>query len=333
MANEIARIEKGLELVAPQLEQVLAMYKIPVERLMRTVVLSVERLPALLNCPVQTVLNSAMTAACLGLEVDGVTGQGFLIPFKEEGTPKAQFLVGYKGYNTMGARSGFTLNSNVAREGDKFDFQLGTGGFVLHKPMLGRENERKIIAAYAVAESPGRSPIVQVLSLDQVLAVKAKSPGAKRSASPWNDPLVGFPAMAAKTAKRRLARDMPLNTTFHMAAAMEEQVEEVGRAAWITPERGVVIDAEPSTTPVEPRTFRKRDKFELFFTSSGQTPVVRPDVTAYKSTAVQILDKAKPEQLRQFKKDNKAYIEGLVEEGYSELSGVLDRLISIEEAQ
>lgn len=332
MASQLATIERSLELVGPQLAQVLSTYKMPVERLMRTVIVSVERLPSLLECPVQTVLNSAMTAACLGLEVDGVTGQGFLIPFKEKGTPKAQFLVGYKGYNTMGARSGFTLGGNVVREGDEFDYQIGTGGFVLHRPMLGKESTRKIIASYAKAEMPGRSPIIHVISYDELLEVKAKAPGAKRGESPWNDPKIGFPAMCAKTAKRRLARDMPLNA-MQMAASMEQQVEELGRPAYITPERGVIIDAEPSTTPVTPKTFRKREKFEVFFTSSGNQPITRPDITAYKSTVVQILDRAKPEQLRQFKKDNRAYIEELVEEGYTELSGVLDRLISIEEQQ
>jgi recombination protein RecT len=331
MANELKLYERGLELVAPNLEQVLKSYGMPVERLIRTVMVSLERLPALQECPQQSVLNSAMTAACLGLEVDGVTGQGFLIPFKDKGTPKAQFLVGYKGYNTMAARSGYTLGAAVVREGDTFDYQIGTGGFVVHRPKLGNESGRKILAAYAKAEMPGRAPIIQVLSIDELEAVRMKSPGAKRAESPWNDKPVGYPAMCAKTAKRRLGRDMPLNVMV-MAAALEDQVD-LGRPAHITPERGVVIDVEPSTTPTEPKTFRKRDKFEIFFTSSNNPTVEREDVTRYKSTVVQILDKAKPEQLRQFKKDNKAYIEGLLEEGYNELSGVLDRLISIEDQQ
>ncbi len=327
MSNSLATYESGLKLVAPNLEQVLKAYRMPVERLIRTVMVSLERLPALQDCPQQSVLNSAMTAACLGLEVDGVTGQGFLIPFAN----KAQFIVGYKGYNTMAARSGYTLGAAVVREGDHFDYQIGTGGFVTHRPRLGNEGGRKIIAAYAKAEMPGRSPIIQVLSVDELEAVRAKSPGAKKKDSPWNDRAVGYPAMCAKTAKRRLGRDMPLNVMV-MAAALEDQVD-LGKPAHITPERGVVIDVEPSSEPTTPKTFRKRDKFEIFFTSSGSPPVLRPDITAYKSTVVQILDKAKPEQLRQFKKDNKGYVEGLADEGYTELSGVLDRLISIEDTQ
>jgi phage RecT family recombinase len=71
-----------------------------------------------------------MSAACLGLEVDGVTGQAYLIPFKG----RAQLVVGYKGYNTLAARSGITITGAVVREGDEFDYQLGSAAFVRHKP-------------------------------------------------------------------------------------------------------------------------------------------------------------------------------------------------------
>jgi hypothetical protein len=68
------------------------------------------------------------------------------------------------------------------------------------------------------------------------MAVKAKSPGAARSDSPWNDPAIGFPAMCQKTAKRRLARSMPLNV-MQQAARMDEAVDEQGAPAWISPTR------------------------------------------------------------------------------------------------
>jgi recombination protein RecT len=326
MGNEIATIEKQLDLIAPQLQDVLAAYKIPVARLMRTVVVSIERLPKLLECNRQSILNSAMTAACLGLEVDGVTGQGFLIPFKD----KAQFITGYKGYNTMAARSGYTLNASVVREGDAFDYQLGTSGFIHHKPLLGGERTRKILAAYAQATMPGRDSIIQVLSIDEIMAVKDKSPGAKKSDSPWNDPYIGFPAMASKTAKRRLGRDMPLNIMV-MAASLEDHLD-LGQTAHITPDKGIVIDQPTaSTDPIKPQTY-KRDTFEIFFTSMGKPTAVRQDINAYKAQVIAILDKATPEQLRMFKKDNKAYVESMAEQGHLDKVGtILDRLNAIED--
>jgi recombination protein RecT len=89
-ANDLVVFEKQLQPLAPRFAQVLGA-TMPVERLMRTVMISVERLPRLLDCDRQSLFNAAMSAACLGLEVDGVTGQAYLLPFKG----KAQLVIGY----------------------------------------------------------------------------------------------------------------------------------------------------------------------------------------------------------------------------------------------
>jgi recombination protein RecT len=242
--NSLVVLERQLAPLAPRFAQVLPANISP-DRLIRTVMVSIERLPKLLECDRQSILNSAMSAAILGLEVDGVTGQAYLIPFKG----KAQLVVGYKGYNTLAARAGITITGAVVREGDDFDFELGDQAFVKHKPRLG--NKGRIIGAWACALSKGRPPVVNVMGVDDIMAIKARSPGGSRSDSPWNDPAIGFPAMAEKTVKRRLARSLPLNI-MQVAARLDEAVDEQGQAAWISPDKGVIVDAEiiePSPTP------------------------------------------------------------------------------------
>lgn len=240
--NALVAFEQQLQPLAPRFAEVLPANVKP-DRLIRTVVISVERLPKLLDCDRQSLFNAAMSAAILGLEVDGVTGQAYLIPFKN----RAQLVVGYKGYNTMGARSGLTVTGEAVREGDEFDYELGDRGYVRHKPILG--NKGRIIGAWASAASLHRPPIISVLGIDDILAIKAKSPGARMSDSPWNDAAIGFPAMASKSAKRRLARSMPLNV-MQYAARMEEAFEEQGKPSWISADRGVIVDgeAQPLTT-------------------------------------------------------------------------------------
>lgn len=235
MANDLTILETQLKPLAPHFAEVLPKSITP-ERLIRTVVVSVERLPALLNCNRQSLFNAAMSAAVLGLEVDGVTGQAFLIPF----AGKAQLVVGYRGFNTLAARSGFTITAAVVREGDDFTYDLGEG-WVRHKPLLG--NKGRIIAAWAKATHTTQPAIVTVLGIDDILAVKAKSPGAKRGDSPWNDQAIGFPAMCEKTAKRRLSRSMPLNV-MQLAARMDEALDEQGKSSWVDPHRGLVLDGE-----------------------------------------------------------------------------------------
>lgn len=250
--NALVTLEKQLAPLAPNFAQVLG-NTMPVERLMRTVLISVERQPQLLECDRQSLFNGAMTFAVLGLEVDGATGQGYLVPFNDRRRSMkiVQPIIGYKGYNTLGARAGLTIAGSVVREGDAFDYDEGSSAFVHHKRKLGAEKDRRIIAAWATATCNDRPAIVKVLSIDELNAIKAKSP--RGAEPPWADPLIGFPSMCEKSAKRRLARDMPLSV-FQLAARMEEAFEEQQKPAWINPERTLVIDGQtPEGQVIAPR--------------------------------------------------------------------------------
>lgn len=250
MSNALTILETQLTPLAPRFEAALAGL-LPVPKLIQSVLISVERTPKLLECTPESIMRSAMSAACIGLPIDGVTGQAFMIPFRDHGTLKAQLVVGYCGYNTLGARGNLTINGEVVREGDDFEYELGSSAFVRHRPKLG--NSGRIIAAWATASHRDRPPVVSILSIDEILAIKAKSPGGSRSDSPWNDTAIGFPAMSSKSAKRRLKRSMPMDYAplrhYHYAATMDEAVEERGLTAAIT-ERGLEIDgkAEPLHT-------------------------------------------------------------------------------------
>lgn len=275
MATELALLENQLKPLAPRLEVVLDK-RVPVERLMQTIVISCERLPALLKCDRQSLFNAAMSAAVLGLEVDGVTGQAYLIPF----AGKAQLVIGYKGMNTLAARSGITITGAVVREGDQFDYELGSAGFVQHKPAL-TGKDRRIIGAWACATSLTRPPVHAVMGVDELLAVKAKSPGAKRSDSPWNDPAIGYPAMCEKTVKRRLARSMPLNV-MQLAARLDEAVDEQGKSARIDPDRGVIVEGEiiePSETPSAAQLIEASPRTDKPAAGPASSPSTPPGVT------------------------------------------------------
>ena len=244
-SNALVALERQFDPLVPHFQQVLGQ-TMPVERLIRTVMVSVERNDKLLECNRQTLFNSAMSAAVLGIEVDGITGQGFLIPYAK----RAQLVIGYKGFNTIGARADLTITGEVVRQGDFFDYDLGSGE-VHHKKPVGNSQGR-IIQAWARAAHNNRPPVLVVMDIDELLEIKAKSPGARKPDSPWNDPGIGFAAMCSKTAKRRLARSLPMIHRYQYAAAMEQAVEEQGRGAWISPDKGVVIEGalvEPSDTP------------------------------------------------------------------------------------
>lgn len=234
---EAAAIETQLTQLAPRFDAVLGSI-MKSQRLIRTIMISLEKTPKLYECDRQSIFNAAMSAACLGLEVDGVTGQAFLIPF---GT-KAQLVIGYKGFTTLAARSGFAIRSAVVRDGDEFDYDIPAGK-IHHRAKLNTAG--RVIAAWALAASHSLPSVATVIGIDELMEIKAKSAAARKPDSPWNQPQLGFPAMCEKSPKRRLWRYMPLNAThrgMHLAGAMDEAVEERGLHSWITPERGVIVD-------------------------------------------------------------------------------------------
>src|SRR6516225_5043021 len=89
--NDLAIVQKQFEPLLPRLEAALAK-TIPLPRLMQTIWISLERNPKLFDANRQSLFNAALTFAFLGLEVDGATGQGFLIPY----AGKVQPVIGYK---------------------------------------------------------------------------------------------------------------------------------------------------------------------------------------------------------------------------------------------
>jgi recombination protein RecT len=242
MSNDLMILETQLRPLAPKFAQVLGRL-MPVDRFTRTLIVSCEREPKLMAADRQSLFNAAMTGAVLGLEADGATGQFFLLPFKDRKNDRiiVQPVIGYKGYNTLGARSSLTISGGVVREGDEFEYREGSHAFLRHKRKLGDESRRQIIAAWATASHTLRPGTVKILSITEILAIKAKSP--RGGQPPWSDDAIGFPAMAEKSAKRRLARDMPLNV-FQSAARMEEAFEEQGTPSYIHPEKGVIVGGE-----------------------------------------------------------------------------------------
>jgi hypothetical protein len=85
----------------------------------------------LLECGSQSLLNAAMTAACLGLEVDGVTGQGLSHLNRRE--PSRAIRHRLQGFQYPAGRSGYSINSGVVRGAE-----LRLSAWVwLHSPQAG----------------------------------------------------------------------------------------------------------------------------------------------------------------------------------------------------
>lgn len=85
------------------------------EQFVADVVALVRNNPALASCDQVSLVSSCLQAQTLGLSLNGAMGQAWVVPFedKKNGTVKATFQIGYKGFVQLAIRSGQYRKLNV----------------------------------------------------------------------------------------------------------------------------------------------------------------------------------------------------------------------------
>lgn len=74
---------------------------------MMAIVQVVEGTPALQNSTPDSIISCALAAAAFKLPIQKSLGQAYIVPFKDKGVEKAQFIIGYKGLIQLALRTGF----------------------------------------------------------------------------------------------------------------------------------------------------------------------------------------------------------------------------------
>lgn len=192
------------------------------------------RIPKLANCDQASFFQCLLTLSALGLEPDG--RRAHLIPFenRKRQVTECQLIVDWKGLVELVMRSGSVANlhADVIREGDDLDYSAGK--LKTHIPWFLRRDAKKpekpgeVFAAYAMAEFKDGTTKSEVLSLDEIHAVRDGSQGYRSAIKYNNDThpwIAHFPEMAKKTAFRRLSKWLPLSPEYRDALEKEETME------------------------------------------------------------------------------------------------------------
>jgi len=171
--------------------------------------------PKLLQCEARSVLGAIFSAAQLHLSFSGL-GQAYLVPYwnKTKNVMECQFQIGYRGFIDLFYRhqSSFMIEAGVVKEGDDFDFQLGTEKYIKHK--WGKERGN-LTDVYAIATIRNEKTFV-VLSkkdVDEVKKLYAKTTNI------WDK---HYDVMAMKTAVKRLCKFLPLSVDMQMDISLDE---------------------------------------------------------------------------------------------------------------
>ncbi len=210
------------------------------DRMIRVAMTAYQSNGDLLGCDLVTVVASVIQASQLGLDIGGVLGQCYLVPFynNKKKRSECQLIVGYKGYLALARRSGEVAHfgAYVVHENDEFAFQYGTAPRCHHVPNLANPGEPT--AVYSVLRLKDGSSDFEVIGWPDI--IKKQQKHAKRSRDgglfgPWMDHLE---EMARKTAIRLLAKRCPVSVEFQNAVSLEDPgVQEEAAAALTSADR------------------------------------------------------------------------------------------------
>lgn len=159
---------------------------VALERFMRSCITAVRATPKLLECSQASVLGAVTVAASLGLEF-GQLGLAYLVPFKNHGRMEAQLIVGYKGIIELARRSGGIkdIGAYEVYEADEFDFYRDGDGDHLHHRPKWKGDRGPITHYYGHVIYTNGGHHVQIMSLEDINARRARSQTANSNYSPW----------------------------------------------------------------------------------------------------------------------------------------------------
>ena len=109
-------------------------------------------------------------------------------------------------------------------ENDEFDYEYGLSPRLSHKPSSADRGELKYVYCCILLTSGGH--IFEVMSKDEIDAIKKSSAGASRSDSPWNS---HYKSMAKKSVIRQLFRLLPISTELATAIDYDERASDGGQ--------------------------------------------------------------------------------------------------------
>ena len=175
--------------------------------------------PEIAKCSTKSIVGAVMQASILGFKPVNSLGQCYFVPYGNE----VQFQIGYKGYISLARRSGEIemIFAEVVRKGDKFVYSMGLKPDIKHVPCEDC-NSDEITHAYAVVHYKGGGYNFVVVTHKQIEGYRKRSPMQKNGIKgAW---ATDYEAMAKKTAIRRLATYMPLDSEIEETIATDEKI-------------------------------------------------------------------------------------------------------------
>lgn len=209
------------------------------DRMARVALTAIRTTPALLECSIDSLMAGVIQSAQLGLE-PGILGHAYYVPYnkkiREQGkadrwVKEAQFQIGYKGLVELMMRSGRyqTINGDVIREHDAFEFEQGYEEKLKHVPNFEKPGRVIAVYAYYILKNGGRRARVFTVADVERIRRRSKNSGFNEDGSenkkanvPW---VTDWEEMAKKTVLRNLSKIAPMSIEEREVIAKDENLE------------------------------------------------------------------------------------------------------------
>lgn len=226
-----------IERSMPAMRQVIP-HHITADKLARTMFIAMNKNPALWQCTQSSIAESIMQSSVLGLELSGVLGESYLVPYsvklkikgpgnsiKEVWASQATLVPGFRGLLKLSRQSGelSRVEAECVYEKDHFRYIKGTTPIIEFEPLL-TSDRGKLMGAYALAELTNGKLQVEYMCVADIEKVRQMSKA--KDGMPWTN---SFPEMARKTVFRRLFKWIPSSSEkLNQAIELSDREYDLG---------------------------------------------------------------------------------------------------------
>lgn len=223
IADKRKNVANLLDKMKGQIANALPRFITP-DKMIRVAITAMSRTPALLECEQTSLIGAIITSSQLGLMPDGVLGEAYLIPFRNNSKNRmeCQFMIGYRGYVALALRSGQvkSIQARAVKKSDKFEYEFGLEPKLVHVPKSGDD---EITHFYAVIQLMTGGTLFEVMTCDEVNFIRDKSKAYSfahdKKKTIW---FLHYEEMGKKTVIRRLIKMAPLSPEINRAVGLDD---------------------------------------------------------------------------------------------------------------
>ena len=209
----LAVIKKELELTRPTFEE-MNLNKLTFAKELEYAIQIIENNDYLAKMNMPSIRNALVNVSLSGITLNPVLKLAYLVPRKGNCCVDVSYMGMIKIVTDTGSVK--SIKADVAYEKDTFDIQLGSDGYVVHKPYLGADSRGRKLGAYSLAILNDGSEHIDFMRWDEIMAIKARSESVKSDkGSPWS---TDEDEMACKTVVKRHFKYLPKSDRALMAA-------------------------------------------------------------------------------------------------------------------